>query len=300
MKYKDYYNILAVNRDANKDEIKKAYRRLARKYHPDVSKDPHAETRFKELGEAYEVLKDPDKRTAYDRLGANWKAGQDFRPPPGWQDIFGGVSAGFSGSGFSDFFDSLFGDRDGWGRARPGAGEAFRPKGADQQASIEIDLVDAYRGARKSLRLDSGRKLEVKVPAGVIQGQRIRLVDQAFPHWGGGRPGDLYLEVKIRPHARFRLEARDVYLDVPITPWEAALGARMHIPTLGGRVDIKVPAGSTSGRTLRLKGRGLPGRPAGSQYVVLHIATPPADSADAREFYQRMQQELPFNPRAGF
>jgi curved DNA-binding protein len=300
MKYKDYYNILAVNRNASKDEIKKAYRRLAHKYHPDVSKDPHAEARFKELGEAYEVLKNPDKRAAYDRLGANWKAGQDFHPPPGWQDIFGGVSAGFSGSGFSDFFDSLFGDRDGWGRTRPGSGEAFRPKGADQQASIEIDLVDAYRGTCKSLLLDSGRKLEVKVPAGVMHGQRIRLADQASPRLGRERPGDLYLEVKIRPHARFRLEARDVYLDVPITPWEAALGAHIHIPTPGGRVDIKVPAGSTSGRTLRLKGRGLPGCPAGNQYVVLHIATPPADSADAREFYRRMQQELPFNPRAGF
>lgn len=298
MKYTDYYKILGVNRNASKAEIKKAYRRLARKFHPDVSKASNAEARFKEIGEAYEVLKDPDKRTAYDRLGANWKAGQDFRPPSGWQDNFGGDSAGFPGSGFSDFFDSLFGD--GFGRARQGSGDAFRSKGADQQASIEIDLVDAYRGTRKNLRLDSGRKLDVKIPAGVTQGQRIRLAGQASTRLGHGLPGDLYLELKIRPHAQFRLEERDVYLDVPITPWEAALGARIQIPTLGGRVDIRVPAGSTSGRTLRLKGRGLPGRPAGNQYVVLHIATPPADSADAREFYRRMQQELPFNPRAGF
>ena len=216
MKYKDYYKILGVNRNASKSEIKKAYRRLAHKFHPDVSKAPNAEARFKEIGEAYEVLKDPDKRTAYDRLGANWKAGQDFRPPPGWQDIFGGVSAGFPGGGFSDFFDSLFGD--GFSRTRRGSGEAFSSKGADQQASIEIDLVDAYRGTRKNLRLDSGRKLEVKVPAGVTQGQRIRLAGQASTRTGHGLPGDLYLELKIRPHAQFGLRSGTFIWTYPLRP----------------------------------------------------------------------------------
>ncbi|HEX2242382.1 MAG TPA: DnaJ C-terminal domain-containing protein [Gammaproteobacteria bacterium] len=300
MQYKDYYKILGVERSASTDEIKKAYRRLARKYHPDVSKENDAEARFKEVGEAYEVLRDPEKRSAYDQLGPNWRAGQEFRPPPGWEDLsrgFGGgfrreSTGGFSG-GFSDFFESLFGS--GFDRARGARG--FTAPGADQQAVLEVTLEEAYSGARKSVRFDDGRSLEVKLPTGVTQGQQIRLAGQGEAGIRSAR-GDLYLEVRIAPHPYFRLKGRDVFLDLPVAPWEAALGATVTVPTLGGRVDIKVPAGSQSGRKLRLKGRGLPGRPPGDQFAIIQIATPPADSERARNFYTRMAQELPFDPRA--
>ncbi len=298
MKYKDYYKILGVERSASPDELKKVYRRLARKYHPDVSKEPNAETRFKEISEAYEVLKDSNKRSAYDRLGANWQAGQDFRPPPGWQDFSGGFASGFSTGGFSDFFESLFGG--GLDRSRSRGGPGFNAKGADQHSSITILLGDAYKGVRKKIRLNGGRSLDVKIPAGVTDGQRIRLTGQGLSGMGGGPRGDLYLEVKIKSHPYFKLEGRDVMIDVPVTPWEAALGAKIQVPTLGGRVDIRVPPGSQSGRKMRLKGRGLPGQPSGDQYVMLQIITPPADSEATREFYTRMEKLFPFNPRSGW
>jgi len=301
MQYKDYYKILGVDRAASADEIKKAYRRLARTYHPDVSKEKNAEQRFKEVGEAYEVLRDAKKRSAYDQLGAKWRAGQDFRPTPGWEDVshsFGG--GGFRGEsvgGFSDFFESLFGG--GFERTARGRGVAAQ-QGADQRTTLEITLEEAYSGGRNAVRLDNGRTLEVKLPIGVAQGQQIRLAGQGGEGIGGGSRGDLYLEVRITPHPYFRLEGRDVLLDLPVAPWEAALGATVTVPTLGGPVDIKVPAGSPSGRKLRLKGRGLPGRTPGDQFAIVQIATPPADNERARDFYQRMSQELTFNPRARF
>jgi curved DNA-binding protein len=298
MQYKDYYKILGVERSASTDEIRKAYRRLARKYHPDVSKEKNAEARFKEVGEAYEVLRDSEKRSAYDQLGANWRTGQEFRPPPGWEDLSRGGAGDFRGEsmgGFSDFFESLFGG--GFERAARG-GRGFAAQGADQQAVLEATLEEAYRGARKSVRLGSGRSLEVALPAGVTSGQQIRLARQGAEGIGGGARGDLYLEVRLVPHPYFRLEGRDVHLDLPVAPWEAALGATVTVPTLGGRVDVKVPAGSQSGRKLRLKGRGLPGRVPGDQLVHVQIVNPPIISARARELYQNMGKELDFDPRA--
>lgn len=300
MQYKDYYKILGISREASVDEIKKAYRRLARKYHPDVSKEKDAEQRFKEVGEAYEVLRDAKKRDAYDQLGANWRAGQEFRPPPGWEDVshgFGGASfrSGTAG-GFSDFFESLFGGGGGFERGARGRG--FGAPGADHRAALEVTLEEVYSGARKNVRFDNGRTLEVKLPIGVAHGQQIRLSGQGAAGIGGGPRGDLYLEVHIARHAYFRVEERDVLLDLPVAPWEAALGASITVPTLGGRVGIKVPAGSQSGRKLRLKGRGLPGSTPGDQLVVIQIAVPPADNQRARDFYQRMAEELAFDPRA--
>lgn len=306
MEYKDYYKILGVDRNADQASIKKAYRRLARKYHPDVSKEPEAEARFKEINEANEVLGDPEKRQAYDQLGSSWQSGQDFRPPPGWEHFSGfshggGGSGGFGGpgfgaaGGFSDFFESLFGGsmRQGTGRSRGG----FRAHGQDQEAHIELDLEMAYQGGKQTLQLGN-RKLNVNIPAGVTEGQRIRLSGQGQSGLGGGPAGNLYLVAHIRPHPLYRLDGRNVILSLPVAPWEAALGAQVTVPTLAGKVDLRIPARSSSGLKLRLKGRGLPGNPSGDQYVELRIETPPAETQADREFYERMQQELPFNPRA--
>ncbi len=299
MQYKDYYETLGVARDANDAGIKKAYRRLARKFHPDVSREPNAEQRFKELGEAYEVLKDPGKRQAYDQLGANWRAGQDFQPPPGWQATHASNSsfeghafsgAGFAASGFSDFFESLFGA--GFARGQPS-----NAKGPDQQASLSVTLEETYSGGTRTVRLHNGRSLEVKIPAGVTPGQRIRLAGQGGAGAGGGSRGDLYFEVRIQPHRLFRLDGRDVLLDLPVSPWEAALGARVQVPTLGGRVETSVPAGSKSGRKLRLKNRGVPGKPAGDQIITLQIVAPEASTEHDRKVYQEMAQHFKFNPR---
>jgi curved DNA-binding protein len=307
MEFKDYYKILGVARDATQDDIKRAYRKLARKYHPDVSKEPDAERRFKELGEAYEVLKDPEKRKAYDRFGANWKEGQDFRPPPDWEPGFSFSGGGFAHEGeFSDFFESLFGRAGAAGGRRGG----FRMRGEDQVARIAISLEEAYNGATHPISLNvpelapdgsvlsSSRTLNVRIPKGITEGQRIRLPGQGAPGLGGGPAGDLYLEVHFRPHPHFHVEKRDIFLDLPVTPWEAALGQTVTVPTLGGPVELRVPAGSQTGRKLRLKGRGLPGDPPGDQYVVLKIVTPAAHSDAARELYERMARELPMNPRA--
>jgi len=310
MEYKDYYKILGVDRDASTEDIKKAYRRLARKYHPDVSDDPNAEQRFKEIGEAYEVLKDPEKRKAYDQLGSGWQQGDEFRPPPGWESgDFGFRAGGFSGTGgfstedFSDFFESLFGGgfRPGGGRAggaRTG-GAGFRARGSDQTASIELPLEVAYHGGIQSIRLSSGKSIQVRIPAGVTDGQRIRLPGQGEPGIGGGPSGDLHLQVHLREHPTFSVERRDIHLNLPVAPWEAALGATVKVPTMGGDVDLKVPAGSQSGRRLRLRGRGLPNNPAGDQYVTLLIVNPPMSDSRARELYEQMREELSFDPRKG-
>jgi curved DNA-binding protein len=314
MKFRDYYQIMGLARDASQDDIKRAYRKLARKYHPDVSKEADAEARFKELGEAYEVLKDPEKRAAYDRLGSNWRAGQDFRPPPDWDQGFEFSGRGFSGAGggqFSDFFETLFGGSFGPGAGFGQAGGAhFHARGEDSHARIAIDLEDAYHGASRSIKLSHSvlggdgrphlaeRSLDVKIPKGVRQGSRIRLAGQGGAGRGRGPAGDLYLEIEFRPHPLYRVEGRDVYLDLPLAPWEAALGASVPAPTPGGQVSLKIPAGSSAGRKLRLAGRGIPGQPPGDFYAVLQIALPPADSEAARAFYERMAAELPFAPRA--
>ena len=310
MEFKDYYQIMGVKRDATQDEIKRAYRKLARKYHPDVSKEPDAEVRFKEVGEAYEVLKDPEKRAAYDQLGADWKAGQEFRPPPEWNQGFEFHGGGFTGADaaqFSDFFESLFGR----GFAPGGRGrEAFHARGEDAYAKVLIDLDDAYHGATRTLTLKStvlgpdgrprvkARTLNVRIPKGVHQGQHIRLVGQGDPGIGQGKPGDLYLEIEFRPHPLYHAEGRDVFVDLPVAPWEMALGATVKAPTPNGTVDLKVPPGSAAGRKLRLKGRGIPGKPAGDLYVVLRVVLPPADSEAAKQAYQEMRRTLDFNPRA--
>ena len=291
MRFKDYYETLGVARNASQDDVKRAYRRLARKFHPDVSKEADAESRFKEVGEAYEVLKDPEKRAAYDRFGKNWKHGQEFRPPPGWERQFNFGGGGFSGtSGFSDFFETLFG--------HGGARGPVRARGGDQSTKLEIPIEDAYRGATRNITL-RGRTLSVRIPRGITEGQRIRLSGQGGTGAAGGPAGDLYLTVAYAAHPLFRAEGRDVHLKLPVAPWEAALGATVSVPTLGGKVDLKVPRGSRAGRTLRLKGRGLPGRPNGDQYVALEIVVPPADTPEAEALYRKMAESMDFDPRVG-
>ncbi|MEE4217974.1 MAG: DnaJ C-terminal domain-containing protein [Xanthomonadales bacterium] len=319
MKYKDYYEIMGVPREASQVEIKKAYRKKARKYHPDVSKDKNAEERFKELGEAYAVLKDPEKRKAYDQLGANWQAGQDFRPPPGWQESAGfGRGGGFDGFGagsgrgaedFSDFFEELFGG--GFSRAggpRPGA---YPPQGQDVHARISIDIRDSYTGATRSLQMqlpeatpdgrvfNRQRVLNVTIPKGIRQGQQIRLKGQGGQAPGSGQSGDLYLEVEFRADDHFHAEGKDVYLNLPVAPWEAALGGKVTVPLPSGHVDMNIPANSASGRKLRLKGKGLPGKSPGDLYVVLNVVFPPAHDKTARQIYQEMRDKMSFDPRAG-
>ncbi len=310
MKYKDYYDILGIGRDAKADEIKRAYRRLARKYHPDVSKEADAEARFKEVREAYTVLKDPEKRKAYDQFGRDWKAGQNFEPPPDWARDFHFSSGGFADAGgFSDFFETLFGG------ARAGAGQfrqhgaQFRAKGQDVDARIRIPIEDAYRGATRQITIDvpevdSGarttsrrRSLNVRIPKGITAGQRIRLEGQGGAGIGGAGAGDFFLAVEFEPHKTFRARGRDSYVTLPITPAEAALGRTVSVPTLGGAVDLKIPPGSHSGKKLRLNGRGLPGTPAGDQYVELQITLPPKTSAAARELYEKLERIEAFNPR---
>lgn len=306
MEYKDYYKILGVPRDATQDQIKSAYRKLARKYHPDVSKEAQAEQRFKEVNEANEVLKDPEKRAAYDALGSGWHAGQDFRPPPGGAGGSGHFKQEFSAEDidqFSDFFASLFGS--GFRRERP----QQRQRGMDQTTRIQISLEDAYKGATRQIRLDdsplrgdgrgepSSRTLNVRIPAGVTQGQQIRLAGQGGP--GSAGRGDLFLEVEFAPHPIFRAEGKDVYLTLPITPWEAALGATVSVPTLGGTVSLRIPAGSQSNQRLRLRGRGLPGKTAGDAFVQLEIVNPPASDEKAQKAFRQLAEPFgDFNPRA--
>ncbi|MEY6433077.1 DnaJ C-terminal domain-containing protein [Thioalkalicoccus limnaeus] len=304
MEYKDYYKILGVARDATPDDIKRAYRRLARKYHPDVSKETDAEARFKEVNEANEVLKDPEKRAAYDALGRGWQAGQEFHPPPG---------GGFEQrefhfrpedmAQFSDFFASLFGRR-----AR--ASEARARRGEDQNARLRIGLAEAFSGTTRQLTLSEPvvepngrlttrtRTLNVRIPAGVTQGQQIRLAGQGAPGGGSGAAGDLYLEIELDTHPFFRADGKDIHVQVPIAPWEAALGASIQVPTLAGPVNLKIPAGSQGGRRLRLKGRGLPGHPPGDEFVELEILAPVAHTDEQKALYRRMAETFAFNPRA--
>lgn len=313
MRFKDYYQVMGVERGASQEDIKRAYRKLARKYHPDVSKEKDAEAKFKELQEAHEVLKDPEKRAAYDQLGANWRQGQDFRPPPDWGKGFEfsrGMGGGSTGE-FSDFFAELFGERSPFGRARGAArpGRAYAAAGQDHVARVEVALEDAYRGGTRTIELRSPemtadghvivkpRTLRVSIPAGVTDGQQIRLAGQGSPGIGGGPAGDLFLEVSVTPHRIFRLEGRDVTLTLPVAPWEAVLGETVAVPTLGGSVDMKLPVGAHAGQKLRLRGRGLPGSPPGDQFVMLEVVLPP-DSPRVRQVFEQMKRDLPFDPRA--
>lgn len=311
MEYKDYYQIMGVERDATQDEIKRAYRKLARKYHPDVSKEADAEQMFKQVGEAYEVLKDPEKRVAYDQLGKAGATGEEFTPPPNWDAGFEFSGGGFTegdADAYSDFFESLFGQGPRQAHARQ---RSYRARGEDHHAKVLIDVEDAYSGATRSITLQApeldaqghvhtrDRTLNVRIPKGIRQGQKIRLNGQGSPGIGDGPSGDLYLEIEFKAHPLYRVEDRDLYLDLPVAPWEAALGATVKTPTPSGIVDLKIPAGSASGRKMRLKGRGIPGKTPGDIYVLLKIALPPAHDDRARALYEKMQQELSFNPRAG-
>ncbi|MGI9331843.1 MAG: DnaJ C-terminal domain-containing protein [Gammaproteobacteria bacterium] len=311
MQFKDYYAVMGLARDATQDDVKRAYRKLARKYHPDVSKESDAEARFKEVGEAYEVLKDPEKRAAYDQLGPNWRAGQEFDAPPGWDDGFEFSGAGFAGdgaAGFSDFFESLFGQAV---HGAAGAGPAaYAGRQRDHHAKIVIDLEDVWHSTERTFTLrtpavdEQGhvvlqeRTLRVRIPKGVTEGQHIRLAGQGTAASGRTPAGDLYLEVAFKAHPLYKVDGRDLYLELPVAPWEAALGATVKVPTLAGTVEMKVPQGSSAGRRLRLKGRGIPGSPAGDLYAILQIALPPADTDKARAFYRNMQESFAFDPRS--
>lgn len=321
MEFKDYYKILGVAEDATADEIKKSYRKLARKYHPDVSKEPNAEDKFKDVGEAYEALSDPEKRARYDQI-RQYGAGGQFNPPPGWDNGFE-FRGNFQGAeGFSDFFEKIFGgggfghgsfggspfgQGQHFGQGQPfGHGHAHQPRaqrGEDSHASIDIDILDSYQGASRRIHLQSpdgkSHAIDIKIPKGITEGQRLRLKGQAAPSPYARQAGDLYLEIHFKSHAYFRVDGKDIYLECPIAPWEAALGAEITVPTLGGKINLKVPANSQTGKKLRLKGRGLPGAQAGDQYVVLNIAIPEATTDKAKAFYQQMATTLPFDPRAG-
>ncbi len=301
MKFKDYYKTLGVDPKATDDEIKRAYRKLARQYHPDRNQDSGSEDRFKEIGEAYEALKDPERRQQYDQLRAGgWRGGQDFRPPPGWGEGFadagGGQGGGFSD--FSDFFETLFGG--GLGGMR-GQGRR-KARGRDLRVGIEIDLATAFNGGKRRITLARNgqrQSLEVTIPAGVTSGSRIRLAGQGEPGPGGGTAGDLILEVTIAPHPQFELDGHNVLLDLPIAPWDAALGASLRVPTLGGEVSLNIPAGSSSGKRMRLKGRGLPGKTAGDQIVTLKVLVPKPASERERELWAELAKESGSSVRHG-
>lgn len=303
MEYKDYYKILGVSRSASADEIKKAYRKLAREFHPDKNKAKGAEEKFKEANEANEVLSDPEKRKAYDTLGANWKGGSGFTPPPGWNNRnfgggFGGAGGAGGGAGFSDFFSTLFGAGGaGMGGGRGGFqfeddDDRFQQRPAPARAKIEITLEDSFHGGTRQVSLTDGRTLNVKVPKGIVSGQSIRLAEQ------GPRGADLMLEVDFAEHPQFKAEGKDIKVTVNLAPWEAALGAKIPVPTLGGVVELNVPAGTQSGKKLRLKGRGLPGATPGDQTVSLRIVTPVPSDDTQRGAYEALARLFEgFDPR---
>jgi len=297
---RDYYDVLGVSRTASQEEIRRAYRRLARQSHPDVNKEPDAENRFKEISEAYDVLGDAEKRSAYDRFGADWRAAREAgataagggrRRAGGFEDPAGGfrtadfedVDVMFGEGGFGDLFGDLFGR---------GGGGGVAMGGADQEAVLELDLEEAARGGRRRITLERGRTLEVDIPRGVADDQRIRLAGQGGPGIGGGPPGDLYLRMRLRPHPRFRVDGRDLHVTLPVSPADAALGATVQVGTLDSTARVKVPAGSSSGRRLRLRGKGLP-NPSGSPgdlYATVQIEVPRHLSDDEREAYERLRR----------
>jgi len=286
MQYKDYYEVLGVTRDADAEGVKRAYRKLARKFHPDVSKEKNAENKFKEVQEAYEVLRDPDKRAAYDQLGRDYRPGQQFRPPPDWSQRFGhSGSQRFSDlNGFSDFFASLFG------------GAAGGPPPEADAGHLEVTVEEAYTGTKRRVALSEGgrsRSVDVQIPPGVGEGQSLRIA-------GSGGSASLIFRIKLRPHSLYIPQGKDVQIELPLAPWEAALGAKVAVPTLGGTVELTIPAGAQSGQKLRLRGRGFPGTPHGDQIVSIKLVTPAAQSAQAKQAYERMKSEFNFDPRAGW
>lgn len=311
--FKDYYEVLGVSRTAGPDEIRKVYRRLARQYHPDVNKNPGAENRFKEVAEAYAVLSDPQKRKRYDEVGANYQAGQEFRPPPGWENIppeyyaasaGGGRFAAEDLGGFSDFFETLFG-----GGHAPAGTHGAHFHGQDHEAEITIDLAEAVHGAAKTISLQSAevdahgqvrrqtRTYKVRIPPGTAEGARIRLSGQGGRGFGSGPAGDLYLRVHIAPHPRFRLNGRDIEQDLPLTPWEAALGTSVTMATLHGKAALTIPPGTQSGQRFRLKGKGLPGHPAGDLIAVVQIHVPRRMQAREKALFEELSRASSFNPR---
>jgi len=321
VKFKDYYEILGVPRDASSDDIQRAYRKLARKNHPDLNKDAGAEERFKEINEAYEVLKDPEKREKYDRIGTGWHQGDDFQAPPGWeyQYDFGPRDSRrethfwSSGGGFSDFFEELFGGRFGqsFETAPRGSNYTVRRRGADHEATIRLTLEEAFRGGRKSISLQSvdskaagsnsngEKRYDVTIPPGVLPGQRIRLAGQGGKGSGGAASGDMFLRVEVQPHPRYRLEGRDLYTELAVTPWEAALGGQVRVRTLDDTVALKIPPGTQSGRKLRLRGKGMPnpkGR-AGDLYVLIQIRVPERLSEEERRLFEKLRDVSSFRPR---
>ena len=308
---KDYYQILGVSRQASGDEIKKAFRRLARKYHPDVSKEPDAEQRMQEVNEAHAVLSDPEKRAAYDQLGQAYRPGQEFQPPPDWDAGFEFSGSGFSAqdmAGFSDFFTRMFGHIGREPRGfRPQGG--FQAHGRDHHAKVLLDLEDSFLGAVRQISLRvpqvdpsghlslASRTLNVRIPRGVRAGQIIRLAGQGEAGTAGAPPGDLLLEVEFRLHARYRIEGADLHLDLPLAPWEAALGTVVDIDLPGGTLKVRIPAGAQSGRQLRVRGKGIPSTPPGDLLLDLRIVLPPADTPEAQQLYTTMAQALAFDPR---
>ncbi|MDP5239607.1 DnaJ C-terminal domain-containing protein [Uliginosibacterium sp. 31-16] len=312
MEFKDYYQTLGVSRTASADEIKKAFRKLARKYHPDVSKEPDAERRMQEVNEANAVLSDTEKRAAYDQLGSAPPPGQEFRPPPGWDAGFEFSNRGFSSgeaADYSDFFSELFGRMGGAPRARQGHGGSGSLRGEDHHAKVVFDLEDTFAGATRQIslrvpRLDEqgrvrlvSRTLNVRIPQGVHEGQVIRLAGQGGPGIGGAPAGDLLLEVHFKPHARLRVEGRELHLTLPVTPWEAALGAIVSVHLPGSELKVRIPPNSQSGRQLRVRGRGIPASPPGDLLLNIQVVLPPADSPQARKVYEDMARDLAFDPR---
>jgi len=315
MKYKDYYAVLGLSRGAADADIKKAYRRLAKKYHPDVSKEANAEEKFKEVAEAYETLKDAEKRAAYDQLGS-YQSGQEFRPPPGWQTQFGQgfENTDFGGLDLGDLFEQLTGRAGARRRGRGGFADArggFAMRGDDQEVSVQISLEDAFKGAELNLDLsfpsprtggNEHKTVRVRVPKGATDGQRLRVAGKGGLGLNGAEPGDLYLNITLKPHPLFRVSDHDLYLDLPLAPWEAVLGARIEVPTLHGRVAVTVAPGSKAGQKLRIGGRGLPkpGSGHGDLYCVLTIVTPGMPSDREKELYQELAAASHFNPRGHF
>lgn len=312
MEFKDYYQTLGVSREASADEIKKAFRKLARKYHPDVSKEPDAERRMTEINEANAVLSDPEKRAAYDQLGRGAAPGQEFRPPPGWDAGFEFSNRGFSSGeagDYSDFFAELFGRMGGGPRAQRGHGGGASLRGEDHHAKVVLGLDDTFTGATRQISLrvprqdEQGRvqlvtrTLNVRIPQGVHEGQVIRLAGQGGPGIGGAAAGDLLLEVHFKPHARLRVEGRELHLTLPVTPWEAALGAVLGVHLPGSELKVRIPAGTQSGRQLRVRGKGIPASPPGDLLLDIQVVLPPADTPQAQKLYADMARDLAFDPR---
>ncbi len=313
MQFKDYYQTLGVPREATQEEIKKAFRKLARKFHPDVSKEINAEAHMKDVNEAYAVLSDLEKRAAYDQLGRGYQPGQEFRPPPDWDAGFEFSGHGYSpheAADFSDFFSELFGRMGGADRSGFHTQSAhFHTQGEDHHAKVLLDIDDAFNGATRQITLRvpktdaqgrvslATRILNVRIPQGVHAGQVIRLAGQGAPGMGGGAAGDLLLEVQFKPHSRFHVEGRDLLLTLPVTPWEAALGAVVSVDLPAGQTRVRIPEGAQSGKQLRVRGKGIPGQPPGDLLLEIQVALPPANTPQARQLYETMARELAFNPR---